>query len=314
MPWFAFAACSLIWGSTWLAHKWALADFTPMGLASVRFFLAGVLCLLIARISGESFVRREHRNALLLAGVIMAGLANVLTAWTLQFIPSGVGAVLQAPIPVWMALMTLRKEPLRPVGWVAILLGFIGVAVVMWPSETVHFDGLAALVCLLTPVAWCWASLHQRARVRSGGVFANAGLQMLLSGCVGLLLTPLIGSYTQHGQVSTQAWIATAYLIIGGSCIAFASYQYLVRVWHPARAGSFSYINPVIAVSLGWALGGEPLRPQLLAGMAVVLVAVAVLQVATRKSTPASSEPELLGVAADHELPEASAGRPGSKP
>lgn len=285
LPWLAFTACCLIWGSTWMAHKWALVDFTPLGLASLRFLCAGVLCLIIARVSGERFVQREHLPSLLLAGLIMVGAANALSAWTLLYIPSGVGAVLQAPIPVWMALLTLRSEPLKASGWLAVVLGFVGVTLVMWPQQHSAIPWFPALLCALVSVAWSWASLLQRARVRSGGLFANAGVQMLFSGLIGTSLTPWLGGFTHgSGPISTQAWSALVYLILAGSCIAFASYLYLSKVWHPARAGSFSYVTPMIAVLLGWAFGDEALGAHLLAGMAVILVAVAVLQWAARRN------------------------------
>jgi drug/metabolite transporter (DMT)-like permease len=124
MPWLAFAACCLIWGSTWIAHKWALADLTPLGLATLRFAFASLICLLIARLSGEAWVRREQLAALLIAGLVLVGASNVLTSWSLLHIPSGVGAVLQAPIPVWFALLTWRTEPIRLSGWIAVFLGF----------------------------------------------------------------------------------------------------------------------------------------------------------------------------------------------
>ncbi len=284
LAWLAFIACSLIWGSTWLAHKWALVDFTPIGLGSLRFLCAGLLCVAIARLAGEPFVRREHLRPLLIAGLIMAGLANVLTAWSLLYIPSGVGAVLQAPIPVWLALMTLNKEPLSRAGWLAVFLGFFGVAMVMWPSEAGPIDPFAATVCALTAGAWSWASLYQRARVHSGGLFANAGVQMLTSGLIGSALTPLLGGFTTGtAEISQTAWMAMVYLVIGGSCVAFASYLYLVRVWHPARAGSFAYVNPVVAVLIGWWLGGEALTTSLIVGMVIIFLAVAALQLATKR-------------------------------
>lgn len=271
-----------------MAHKWALVDFTPLGLASLRFLCAGVLCLSIARLSGERFVHREHLPSLLLAGLIMVGAANALSAWTLLYIPSGVGAVLQAPIPVWMALLTLRSEPLTPSGWLAVILGFVGVTLVMWPQQSGSIPWFPALLCALVSVAWSWASLLQRARVRSGGLFANAGVQMLFSGLIGASLTPWLGGFTHGaGPISARSWSALVYLIVAGSCIAFASYLYLAKVWHPARAGSFSYVTPMIAVLLGWAFGDEALGAHLLAGMAVILVAVAVLQWAARRNAGA---------------------------
>ena len=278
LPWLAYITCIAIWGTTWMAHKWALEDLTPGGLIGWRFLCAGLLCVMIARWRSEAFVRRAHLPPLILAGLFLSGICNVVTAWTLQWIPSGVGAVLQAPIPVWMALLTWRSEPLKLSAWVGVLLGFAGVALVMWPDQAIAMPVLPAIICVLMAGAWSWASLYQRRHVHSGGLYSNAGVQMLISGCLSVVLTPLFGGYTQHGEVGWQALAATAYLTIGGSCIAFACYLYLTQVWHPARAGSFSYLTPLIAVLIGWAVGGEAITSRLLLGMAVILLAVAVLQ------------------------------------
>jgi drug/metabolite transporter (DMT)-like permease len=284
-PWIAFGAISFIWGSTWLAHKWALADFTPAGLATTRFVIAGIACVLIGRLRGEAWPVRRELKHLLLAGLILTGLANVLTAWTLLHIPSGVGAVLQAPIPVWLALLSLRTDPLSKRGWAAVIVGFFGVALVMWPDGPVHLPLVPAVVCVLTAAAWSWASLHQRRHVNSGGLFTNAGIQMSQSALVGLALTPFISGYTNGGPISLQALAATAYLVGFGSVVAFAAYLYLTKVWPPARAGSFAYLNPIVALALGAALGGEPLTARLIVGMVVILAAVALLQWAPSRTT-----------------------------
>jgi drug/metabolite transporter (DMT)-like permease len=278
LPWLAFAAISFIWGSTWLAHKWALADFTPAGLATTRFLIAGAACFLIGRLRREQWPKRSELKHLLLAGVVLTGLANVLTAWTLQYIPSGVGAVLQAPIPVWLALLSLRTDPLSKRGWAAVIAGFVGVTLVMWPTETGHLPIVPATVCVLTAAVWCWASMHQRKHVTSGGLFTNIGLQMAQSALLGVIITPLFFGYTHGHGISQGALAATAYLIVFGSVIAFAAYLYLTRVWHPARAGSFAYLNPVIALALGAWLGNEPMTAKLVLGMMVILLAVALLQ------------------------------------
>jgi len=291
LPWLAFAAISLIWGSTWLVHVHALADFTPLGLATTRFALAGVLCLAIGLYRGEQGCERRELPKLLLSGLILLGLANVLTAWTLTWIPSGVGAVLQSPIPVWMALLTMRREPLGKAGFAATLLGLGGVVLVLWPDERVDLALLPAAVCVGSALMWSWAALYQRRHVSSGGMFINTGMQMLASALVGTLLLPFFGGATVDGSVSPQAWAALAYLTLFGSLIAFSAFLYLTRVWHPARAGSFSYLNPLVAVLLGVTLNDEPLTARLLIGMVVILCGVALLQwVAVRRaraSTPA---------------------------
>jgi drug/metabolite transporter (DMT)-like permease len=285
LPWLAFAAISLIWGSTWLVHVHALADFTPLGLATIRFSLAGVLCIGIGLYRGEQGCERRELPKLLLSGLILLGLANVLTAWTLTWIPSGVGAVLQSPIPVWMALLTLRREPLGVAGLAATVLGLTGVALVMWPDERVDLALVPAAVCVGSALIWSWAALYQRRHVRSGGMFVNTGLQMLASALVGATLLPFFGGATVDGDISREAWAALAYLTLFGSLIAFSAFLYLTRVWHPARAGSFSYLNPLVAMLLGVTLNHEPLTVKLVAGMVVILCGVALLQwVAVRRS------------------------------
>jgi drug/metabolite transporter (DMT)-like permease len=280
-PWAAFAAISFIWGSTWLAHKWALADLTPAGLMTLRLGLAGVLCFAIGRVFREQFPARTQVKHVLFAGVMLTGLANLLTAWTLTKLPSGVGAVLQAPIPVWMALFSMRKDPISKTGWVAVLLGLAGVSWISWPNAIDHFDVTACIVCIATAAMWSWASLYQRKHVSTGGLYTNAGMQMLQGALLGSLLLLSGQPASVHGSISTACWLSVAYLVLFGSCIAFASYLYLTKVWHPARAGSFSYLNPVVAVVIGAIFGGEKITTSIIVGLSVILLAVAVLQIAT---------------------------------
>jgi drug/metabolite transporter (DMT)-like permease len=286
LPWIAFAAISFIWGSTWLAHKWALQDFTPIGLMTTRLLIAAVACFALGRLRREPFPLASQLKHILIAGVILTALANVATAWSLTHIPSGVGAVLQAPIPVWMALFSLRSDPLSKTGWLAAILGLGGVILVSIPESllaTGHSDinWWPSLVCIGAAASWSWASLYQRKHVSSGGLMTNASIQMLQGGMLGLILVAFGAPITTHGSVSAESWYSLAYLVIFGSCIAFAAYLYLTQVWHPARAGSFSYLNPVVAVALGVWLGGEPLQWRTIIGLGVILLAVAVLQYAT---------------------------------
>jgi len=284
LPWAAFAAVSLIWGSTWLAHKWALEDLTPIGLLVARFMIAAPICLAIGLMRGESWPARSHLPALLIAGFMLTGACNVMTAWSLGFLPSGVGAIFQAPIPVWMALLAIRSDPLSKAGWLAVLLGLCGVGVVMWPSEKVYLPIFPSVVCVLVAIIWAWASLFQRARVHSGGLFINAGVQMTQGALLGLIAIAFGVPFSTHGQVGTDAMLAALYLAVFGSCIAFASYIYLTQVWHPARASSFSYLNPVVAVLLGVWLGAEVITQQIGIGLLLILASVLTLQIAARRT------------------------------
>ena len=282
LPWIAFGAISFIWGSTWLAHKWALAAFTPIGLMTIRFLIAALACFALGRLRGEKLPHLSQLKPLLIAGFILTGFANVTTAWALVHIPSGLGAVLQAPIPVWMALFSLRSDPLSKTGWIAAVLGLLGVIMVSIPDR---FDQplnlLPILVCVGAAASWSWASLYQRKHVNSGGLLTNASLQMLQGGLFGLLFIAFGAPVTLGVPIDQRAVLSIVYLVIFGSCIAFAAYLYLTQVWHPARAGSFSYLNPVIAVGLGAWIGGEALSWHIVLGLAIILVSVGILQYAT---------------------------------
>jgi drug/metabolite transporter (DMT)-like permease len=286
LPWLAFAAISFIWGSTWLAHKWALQDFTPIGLMTLRMGLAAIVFAGIAFARKESICTIADLKHVLLAGFILTCFANVATAWSLKYIPSGVGAILQAPIPVWMALISFRTDPLSKTGWLASFMGLLGVALVCWPDDpdsATHLviPILPSIVCVFTAAIWSWASMHQRKYVKSGGLFGNACLQMIQGALIGGLAMALGQPMTIDGDVSREAWLSVAYLVGFGSCIAFAAFLYLTQVWHPARAGSFSYLNPLIAVLLGWWLNAEILNTQIIVGLFVILLSVGVLQIAT---------------------------------
>jgi drug/metabolite transporter (DMT)-like permease len=286
MPWLAFAAISFIWGSTWLAHKWALQDFTPIGLMTLRMGVAAIVFASIAWARRESLCTLADLKHVMLAGFVLTCFANVATAWSLTYIPSGVGAILQAPIPVWMALLSFRTDPLSKTGWLASFMGLFGVALVCWPDNPeakVHLliPVVPSLVCVLTAAIWSWASMHQRKYVRSGGLFANASLQMTQGALIGGVAIAAGAGFTVDGTISREAWASVAYLIGFGSCIAFAAFLYLTQVWHPARAGSFSYLNPLIAVLLGWWLNAEMLNAQIIVGLVIILLSVGVLQIAT---------------------------------
>jgi drug/metabolite transporter (DMT)-like permease len=283
--WAAFAAISLIWGSTWLAHKWALKDLTPVGLMSLRLGLAAAFCFAMGRVRREEFPIRAQWHHLALAGLFMTGVVNVATAWSLTQLPSGVGAILQAPIPVWMALFSIRSDPMSKLGWLAVFLGLGGVVLVSWPTGSKDdFDWLACTVCIVAAAVWSWASLYQRKHLTTGGLYTNASLQMTQGAVLGsLLVLGGVPATTGHG-ISSQAWWAIAYLVGFGSIIAFASYLYLTKVWHPARAGSFSYLNPIVAVLIGWWLANEAITTRMMVGLAIILCAVAVLQYETMRS------------------------------
>jgi drug/metabolite transporter (DMT)-like permease len=289
MPWLAFAAISFIWGSTWLTHKWALRDITPVGLMTLRMGIAALIFAAVARMRGESLCSLADLKHVLIAGFFLTCFSNVATAWSLTHIPSGLGAILQAPIPVWMALLSVRTDPLSKTGWLASIVGLLGVTLVCWPEKSNAAIAIGpALVCVFSAAIWSWASLHQRQHVASGGLFGNASLQMFQGALLGLICLGFGMPFTVSGTIHFESWLAVAYLIGFGSCIAYAAFLYLTQVWHPARAGSFSYLNPVIALLLGWWLNDELLSSRMALGLVIIFLGVGILQIATHRARRAA--------------------------
>lgn len=278
LPWLAFATISVVWGSTYFGIAVALRSFTPLGLVSVRFALSAIVCFALGRFLNEPYPDRRTVPHALLVGLLLLGVGNTLVSWAELHVPSGLAAVLCAPIPVYIALLSLRTDPLGGRGWAGALLGTAGVVLLMAPWEGAapgHVAGVVAIV--VGNVAWAAGTIHGRRFVKSGGLLTNASLQMGVASLAAFLLTPLGGGLLS-GPVRPDATLALVYLALAGSCLAFTAYVWLTRVWSPARAGTYAYLNPLVAVALGAIFLGEPFGLRTLAGMAVILAGVALVQ------------------------------------
>jgi drug/metabolite transporter (DMT)-like permease len=304
LAWASFAAISLIWGSTYLGIAVGLRSFTPMGLVAIRFGLAGVACLALGRLRREEPPARAQLRDVLLSGALLLGVCNILVSWAELHVPSGLAAILCALSPIYFGLLTLRSEPLGARGWGGTLLAFAGVIVLSaaeapgetgdglpqplrsaadaaTPALSSHALGIGAL--LLANLVWTVATLYAKRRVTTGGMLTNAGLQMLASSALSVALLALTGGSVTSGALRPEALAAVAYLAVFGSCVAFTAYTYVVRVWPAARAGTYAYLNPPIAVLLGALLIDEPFGARTVAGMLVILAGVGLVNVRGRR-------------------------------
>lgn len=279
--WLSYLTVSLVWGSTYLGIAVALRSFTPWGIVGLRFALASVLCLALGRLLGEPPPSRAAVPHLLVSGAVLLGICNTLVTWAELHISSGLAAVLCALVPVFLGLLTLRTEPLGTRGWAGALLGFAGVVVLMAPEKAERASLVGSLAIVLSTALWAWATLYLKRNVRGGGALTNAGIQMLVAAGIGLSAAPLTGGFLR-APVAGPAALALLYLAVVGSCLAFTAFGVLTKVWPPTRAGTYAYLNPLIAVLLGAALLGEPLSPRLFLGMLMLLTGVALMQLRPR--------------------------------
>ena len=281
----AFGIVYFVWGSTFLAIRVGVRDVPPFLLAAMRFLLAGGALYLWMRAKGtRSPTRQEWLSATLLAVLIFV-LDYGLLFWAERRVPSGIAAVMLATIPLFMTLseiLFLGTQKLTVRLALALLVGIGGVAVLVNPSLTLGeapIDRAGAVALIVAAISWSVASALTRKLPLPASKAMSSGTQML---CGGVLLTLTAGALGEfrgfHPQaVSRGAWIALAYLTVAGSIIAFTAYVWLIHHESPTRVGTYAYVNPVVAVALGYFLGGETVGPRTLLGMLLVLVSVVVI-------------------------------------
>jgi drug/metabolite transporter (DMT)-like permease len=276
----AFAAVYLIWGSTFLAIRFAVESMPPFWMAGTRFVIAGLVVYIWARRQGAVVPTRVHwRTAFIVGGLMLAG-GNGLISWAGQFVASGLIGLLSAAIPMWVVVITslaTRQRPTRPVT-LGILLGLAGIIFLIGPENLTAVEGsvLATIVVVVGCISWAFGTYYSRQAVQHPSHFMATGLNMLAGGSLLLLGSAFSGELALFDPVtiSLKSWLALAYLVAFGSLVGFSAYMWLVKVTTPTLASSNFYVNPVVAVILGWALAGEPLTAHIILPAAAIIAAV----------------------------------------
>ena len=291
----AFAIIYFVWGSTFLAIRVGVREVPPFLLAAMRFLVAGLVLYgwMIAR--GErSPSGRQWMSAFLLAVLIFV-LDYGLLFWAEQRVPSGVAAVMMATIPAFMALseiVFLRTQRPTVRLAVALLIGIAGVAVLMSHSLDLggaSIDTAGAVALIIASMSWSLASVLSRKVPLPPSKIMSSGAQMLAGGILLGLTAAALGEFRNFhpSTVSREAWFSLIYLIVAGSIIAFTAYVWLIHHESPTKIGTYAYVNPVVAVLLGYYLGGETLGPRTILGTLFVLISVVVITT-TRVKKPAA--------------------------
>lgn len=280
---FASIALYIVWGVTYLANRVAVAELQSFALAASRFVVAGALLYGWLRWRGVPAPTVPQWRAAALSGVFLC-LGNAFVAWAVHLVPLGIAAVLVAMTPAFLVLFDwLRPEGRRPGGRVVVglLLGIVGIVVLMSARNgtAASFNPLGALLVLFGTIAWAGGSIYSRSAPRPASPFMLTASQMVSGG---LAITPIafvLGQFraTSLTQLSPAWWQAFVFLILFGSIVGFSAYIYLLSHSSPAIAGSYAFVNPVIAAVIGWILYDERLRPRTFAAFAVILVAVALI-------------------------------------
>jgi drug/metabolite transporter (DMT)-like permease len=288
----AFSIIYFVWGSTFLAIRVGVHEVPPFLLAGMRFLVAGLVLFGWMRARGTpSPTRREWGGATLLALLIFVCDYGLLF-WAERRVPSGVAAVMLATIPVFMSLseiIILKTQRLTIRLAAALVVGIGGVAVLV--SHSVSFgdapiDPVGACALIAAAISWSAASALTRKVPLPAEKAMSSGVQMLAGGVLLVLAAGLLGEFRrfQMQAVSAKAWLALAYLIVAGSIVGFTAYVWLIHHESPTKVGTYAYVNPVVAVLVGYFFGGEALGPRTIAGAALVLVSVVVITTTPKES------------------------------
>jgi drug/metabolite transporter (DMT)-like permease len=292
----AFGIIYFVWGSTFLAIRIGVREVPPFVLAAMRFLLAGFFLLLWSRARGVPWPsRRQWASATLLASMIFM-LDYGLLFWAEQKVPSGIAAVMLATIPVFMTLseiIFLRTQKLTTRLASALLVGLAGVAVLVSHSFSLGeqaIDTAGAVALLVAAISWSVAAALTRKLPLPDSKPMSSAAQMFSGGVLLTLAAGALGEFRgfRFQSVSLNAWLALAYLTVAGSIIGYTAYVWLIHRESPSKVGTYGYVNPVVAVAVGYFLGGESIGPRTLLGMLMILIGV-VLITTTPAKKPATS-------------------------
>ena len=290
----ALASVYILWGSTYLAIRFALESYPPFLLGAIRMALAGAIMYAVLRARGEARPTGKQWRTLWVLSIWMVLLSNGLVNLAETEVGSGLAAIAVASMPLFAGVFAmLRGRHPSKIEWVGLVVGFLGV---LWLNAgSALSSSTLGLVCLIiAPIAWAWGSIWSRDQDLPGPFMSAAG--QMLTGSVWMLLAALVTGERFDGMPSGGATAAMLYLVVAGSIFGFTAYIWLLHHVRPALATSYAYVNPPIAVLFGALLAGERFTAHDLGAMAVILAGVVIITLAKARAAkpvepPAESEP-----------------------
>jgi drug/metabolite transporter (DMT)-like permease len=295
----AFAAVYILWGSTYLFIHYAVETIPPFFMGSTRLLIAGLVLYVFARWRGAPAPSASEWKTSAISGTLMLGIGNGSVVWASQLVPSGIVALIIAGVPVWMVVADwfgTGARPRTPI-LMGLALGLAGIAILVGPrmsSAQTNVNPVGAIVLVLGSMSWAAGSLMTRHRERPRSALVSISIQMIVAGILFTIVMLGTGELKKFvpENVTALAMISWLYLVVFGSWIGYSAYVYLLGAVSPAKAATYAYVNPVIAVVLGWAFAHETVGLRTGIAAAVILAGVAII------TTAGSS-----GHTGEHEIP-----------
>jgi drug/metabolite transporter (DMT)-like permease len=278
----AFGAVYVVWGSTYLAIRIGIESFPPLILAGVRHFIVGLfLYPILRRTTGIKPTAANWRTAVV-TGALLLFVGNGGVSWAERVVPSGITALLVATVSLWLVIVDwLRPGGVRPVPRVVVglLMGFAGLALLVGPAHlgaSERVDPRGAAVLVIASLAWACGSLYSKHGGMPSSAMLGVAMQSFAGGVILLIVAFFAGEFRglHLGAISLRSLLALGYLIVFGSGIGFSAYLYILQKSSAARVATYAFVNPVVALFLGWLIAGENITLRTVSAAAVILTAV----------------------------------------
>lgn len=293
----AFTAIYIIWGSTYLAIRYAVETIPPFMMIGIRSLTAGIILFLLSRFRTKEKIKKENVLPMLTIGAMFFLIGHGLLAWSQQYVPSGMAAVLVASEPLWVVGIEwffLNDTRVKLRGILGLFLGFGGIVYLIAATTgitTSNNDFLGSALIVVGALSWGGGAVYSRVANVPKSPMLSSGIELIFGGTLVLIASFIFGETSQFqlSQVSLKSFLGLLYLITFGSVVAFGAYVWLLGHTSVTRISTHTYVNPVIAVFLGWLIANEQITAALLAATAIIAVSVYLVlydQFRTRKNKP----------------------------
>ncbi|HEX2846691.1 MAG TPA: EamA family transporter [Chitinophagaceae bacterium] len=301
---FALAMVCILWGTTWVASKVGVKYMPSLQMAGIRQTLGGLCYVIFFLTKGARFPARKEWGSIVVLSLLNFALTNGLSTWGLKHITAGLGAIMGAIFPLWLVVIGLfsgSKTPARAI--IGLLIGFVGICIIFGEHLQDFFNPdfrFGILISLAATWTWAFGTLYTKRKAASFNPYFSLGLQMLIAGVILLVFTQLVNtpetkSAVPFTAIPWQSWAAVAYLVIFGSVLSFIAYLYALQHLPTEQASIYAYVNPIVAVLLGWLLFAESISVFIVVGGLVTLAGVYMVNKAF-KTLPAVEQPEAEGI------------------
>jgi len=302
---FALVLVCFFWGTTWLASKEGVRYMPALQMAGIRQLIAGLIYIAFFLGIGARLPRGKEWIPILVLSVLNFLLSNGLSTWGVKYISAGLGSIIGAIFPLWIVVIGLFvfKEKMPGKAIAGLLLGFGGICVIFYEHLADFFNPdfrLGIILSLIATWTWAFGTLYTKQQAAHFNPYFSLGLQMFISGIILTVSTQIINSPNLPtaipiSEINWRSWAAIAYLVIFGSLIAFIAYLYALQRLPTEQASIYAYFNPIVAVILGWILFAEKLTVFIVAGGALALLGVYLVNKAS-KAVIAKEQPEPEGI------------------